>query len=261
MSVAIQWGYPVPSPGLTQGFIYFDAVTSIDESYSGEVSRNPIDGGGNIADHFTRDNPKVTFSGVISAVDISAKYKLIRDTEGNRPSNLRAAPEPVKVNDDGLSGLNFLPSFIGQFFKPTSPEVVIGIQSSEIIQTVKQTLTNLFKDGQVQLVTLYQYEGNNLRYTPLKNLIMTSLRFRETPETGNALFCDVSLEQVTFSNAKKTQLPEEYSQALVSQDLKNKSNTTDDLGKQDSTEKDVTPDLLQRRESSSILVEVFGGGN
>jgi len=51
MSIAIQWGYTDANAAilpLTQGFIYFDAVTAFTKQLSGTVSKNPIDGGGNI---------------------------------------------------------------------------------------------------------------------------------------------------------------------------------------------------------------------
>lgn len=242
MSIAIQWGYPVPTEGLTQGFIYFDAVTTLTKTLTGQVSKNPIDGGGNISDHFTRDNPIITLSGVISGVDISAKYKSsIRDVNGNQPSNLKQTPEAVKVNGTTTEFYNLIPDVIGQFFRPSSPSIVMGIQSSETLKAIQQKLESLFGDGTVQEVTLYEYQGNSLRREPLTNLVMTSLRFSDSPETGNALYCDITLEQVTFTDSKKTTIPKE----LVAPLLQSQASPTEDLGKQDSTTKDGTPPKLK----------------
>jgi hypothetical protein len=255
MSIALQWGYydSDTNPPLTQGFLYFDAVTSLRKSLTGSVSKNPIDGGGNIADHFTRENPIVNLSGVISGVDISSKYKNIQDPNGNTPTNIKAAPAAVKVNSSSNPLLDLLPASVGQFFRPSAPAIVMAAQSSETLKTIQQQLESLFSDGAVQLVTLYEYYGNNLKREPLENLVMTSLSFTDTPETGNALTCEITLEQVTFSSAKKAQIPENISAALVSEDLADRASGTDNMGKQDSTVQDGTPPLLTRDPSASMI--------
>jgi hypothetical protein len=255
MSIALQWGYyfSETNPPLTQGFLYFDAVTALRKSLTGSVSKNPIDGGGNIADHFTRDNPIVTFSGVISGVDISSKYKNIQDPNGNTPTNLKPAVNAVKINSSSNPLLDLLPASVGQFFRPSSPAIVMAVQSGDTLKTIQQQLESLFLDGTIQLVTLYEYYGNNLKREPVENLVMTSLVFSDTPETGNSLQCEITLEQVTFSQAKKTQIPKNIGDALVSQDLQNKAAGTDDKGKQDSTAQDGTPSPFQRDPSGSML--------
>lgn len=246
MSVAIQWGYPTPSEGGTQGFIYMDATTSLDKTLTGQVSKNPIDGGGNIADHFTRDNPIVTFSGVISGVDISAKYKQLKDDgNGNRPTNVKNAPDAVKINNIGNEFYNLVPDAIGQFFKPSSPSIVLSVQSSNTLKSIQQKLESLFLDGNVQLITLYEYQGNELRREPLTNLVMTSLRFSDGVDTGNALYCSITLEQVTFADSKKVTIPKE----LVSPLIESAASPTEDLGKQDSTKEEV----VTNAEDESIL--------
>lgn len=251
MSVALQWGYieDAKRPSPTRGFIYFDAVTVLKKSWSGQVSKQPIDGGGLITDHFTRDNPVVTFSGVISGVDISAKNRSIPDENSNTPTNIRPTPEAVQINQSSNPLLNLLPAGIGQFFKPSSPAVVMSSQSIETLKSIQVNLESLFADGQVQLVTLYEYYQNNLKREPLQNLVMTSLVFTDTPETGEALQCDITLEQITFGKVRKSRIDSKIQQSLVSQDLANKAASVQDSGKQDSTIKDGTPPKTTSKDS------------
>ena len=259
MSVAIQWGYfdDPNNPPLTQGFIYMDATTQLRKTLNGSVTKHPIDGGGNIVDHFTRENPIITFSGIISGVDISAKNRNIADPNGNTPTNLRPVPYAVKVNSSGRQLLNILPESITQFFKPSRPDISPLAQSSETLKTIQENLESLFADGQVQLVTLYEYHNNTLKREPLTNLVMTSLVFTDTPETGNALTCDITLEQVTFTQSKKGQIPKGIRAALVSQDLQTKAAQTNDKGKQDSTVNGV--DRVETTDQGETILYSSGG--
>ena len=43
----------------------------------------------------------------------------------------------------------------------------------------------------------------------VENLVLTSLRFYEDPDTGDALFCSATLEQVTITSTRSVVLPKE----------------------------------------------------
>lgn len=73
---------------------------------------------------------------------------------------------------------------------------------------------------------------------------MTNLTFRESPDSGYALYCDFSFEQVTFSTLKKTAIPQD-----VRDSLKKKASPKKSKGKQDSTAQDVGDGNLRRRRS------------
>lgn len=251
MTLAIQWGYPpyddVNSLPLTQGFIYFDAVTAYKRSYTGSVSKNPIDGGGLISDHFTRENPVITISAVISSVDISIKGINIFDLDGNSPNNTRWWKDSVKVNSNDKSLTNFLPDVVGQFFTPTKPQIVLASQPVDTLEQVRDLLTSLFDRNKVELVKLYEYENSQLLKAPLGNLVLTSLSFNETPESGEGLYCELTLEQITFVSTRTAQVPSGIREALLAQDLQKKGTTLENEGKKDSTVRTVDPD-------SSVLV-------
>jgi hypothetical protein len=252
MSIALQWGYfgvgeTGSEPPSTQGFLYFDAVTVLKKTFTGQVSKNPIDGGGNISDHFTRDNPIITFSGIISGVDISVNNRVgLEDPDGSTPTNLKPVTDALRINHDSNSLFNLIPSPIGQFFKPTSPSIVIATQSTETLKSIQSNLESLFNKDEVQLVTLYEYYQNSLKREPVKNLVMTSLVFTDSPDTGEALQCDITLEQISFAKSRRTKLSKDIQDALVAQNLKNKATSTENLGKQDSTVKEGVPPKVDR---------------
>lgn len=255
MSFAIKWGDESPE---NAGFIYFDAVTNWNQHYSGEVTSHPIDGGGNISDHFIRHNPKFTLSGVISSIDLSTNSWLISDSTGTEnPYNVKQAPSSVSVLSTDNSVLNkFIPSSIGQFIPDTTPVVLLDPQfiGQEVIDSIKDALIRLVYSGKkyndktgqfdsvINTVTIYEYGGssgtNITRAWPqysTEKIVITDITFKEDVESGFGLYCDVSFEQVEFVSLKKVSVPKNVVSSLAK-----KSAQKEDTGKIDSTVKSTT---------------------
>lgn len=242
MSLAIEWGDSSIQDG---GFIYCDAVTSYTQNYSGQVTKHPIDSGGNVTDHFIKSNPIFTIGAVITGVDISTGTYLIQDLDGNNPYNSNEAPNAVSVNSTDQSVLKkFIPDSIGQFLSDSTPEVVVDSRRADLLEQIRQALIDLTagvifndKTGQfdpsIQLVRLFEYDNTLLRKV-INNLVMTKITFKEDPNTGYGLYCDITFEQVTFSFLKKTVIPKD-----VQDGLKKKAAPKAYKGKQDSTPQDV----------------------
>lgn len=206
MSIAIQWGYDNTQEG-ELGFVYLDSVQTFKKSFSGTVSKNPIDGGGNISDHFTRDNPIINISAIISGVDISLGLLGIEDENGYSPTNIRNSFPSAQVNSDDKSLVKLLPSSIGQFFTPQKPKISMAAQPVDIIQKVKESLESLFNRNVIQLIKLYEYSGTNLTTKPTINLVLTNFTATEDTTSGTGLNCEFTLEQITFGSYKKTVIP------------------------------------------------------
>lgn len=244
MSFAIKWGDESPE---NAGFIYFDAVTNWNQHYSGEVTSHPVDGGGNISDHFIRHNPKFTLTGVISSIDLSTNSWLVSDSTGTEnPYNVKQAPTPVSVLSTDSSVLNrFIPSSIGQFIPDATPVVLLDPQfiGQEVLDAVKDALIRLIYSGKIDsvinTVTIYEYSGTSItkswpQYSTEK-IVVTDITFREDVESGFGLYCDISFEQVEFVSFKKINVPKN-----VVSSLSKKSAQKEDNGKIDSTVKSTT---------------------
>lgn len=240
MSLAIRW-----DDDNGGGLIYFDAVTSYSQDYSGKVTAHPIDAGGNVTDHYYKSNPRFKIGAVISGIDISTGTYLIQDLDGNSPYNSNEAPNPVSVNSTDQSVLQkFLPDSIGQFLSDDSPDVVVDSARTDLIEQIRDALIGLTSGelidpatGQfnpnIQLIDLYEYDGTKLSRI-VNRLVMTNVTFRETPDSGYALYCDFSFEQVTFASLKRTVIPQDVQNAL-----KKKASAKNSKGKQDSKVQDV----------------------
>ena len=242
MSLAIEWGDSSVQDG---GFIYLSAVTAYTQNYSGSVTKHPVDQGGNITDHFVRNNPVITIGAVITGVDISTGTYLIQDLDGNSPYNSNQAPNAVSVNSTDQSVLKkFIPDSIGQFLSDSQPEVVVDSRRADLLEQIRQALIDLTAgvvfndktgnfDPSIQLVRLFEYDNTLLRKV-INNLVMTKITFKEDPNTGYGLYCDITFEQVTFAFLKKTTIPKD-----VQDSLKKKASSKASKGKQDSTPQDV----------------------
>ena len=80
---------------------------------------------------------------------------------------------------------------------------------------------------------MYEYRGTLINRV-LNNLVITNIRFNEDVNTGYALYCDITFEQVTFAFLKKTDIPKD-----VQRPVQKKASTKKSVGKCDSTVKDT----------------------
>ena len=226
------------------GFIYLDAVTAYSQNYRGKPTAHPIDAGGTITDHFIKSNPTFRVSAAISGVDISTGTYLIQDLEGNSPYNAERPPSAVTVNSTDQSVLSkFLPNSINQFLSDATPDIFIDQARPDLRQQIRDALISLTSgevldqetgrfQPDIKLLQLYEYDGVKLTRV-INRLVMNELVFRETPESGNGLFCDFNFEQVSFVNLKQTEIPTD-----VQSSLKKKASTKASKGKQDSKVQD-----------------------
>ena len=241
MTLAINW-----SDENGGGLIYLDAVTLYSQDHSGKITQHPIDVGGNVTDHFYKNNARYRIGAVISGLDISTGSYLVQNNDGDLPYNSNFPPNPVSVNSTDSSVLRkFLPDSLGQFLSDSTPDVVVDAARTDLTEQIRDALISLTSgvvldqntgryNPNIQLIDLYEYDGYKLTRV-INRLVMTNVTFRETPDTGYALYCDFSFEQVTFASLKKTQIPQD-----VQSSLKKKASPKSTKGKQDSTIQDAS---------------------
>jgi hypothetical protein len=257
MSLAIRVGENNDKDGV---FIYFDAVSSYSQTYSGQVTKHPVDAGASIVDHFVKNNASFTITAIITGVDVSTGSYLIQDLEGNYPYNVNQAPTPVSVTSTDQSVLSqLIPDSIGQFLPNTIPDVIMDSARIDIIDQVRDSLIDLVSgsklnettgqfESNIQVVRLFEYNGTLLNRI-LNNLVITSIRFSEDANSGYALYCDITFEQVTFAFLKKTELPKN-----IRKSLEKKASAKKSVGKCDSTVKDPNnPNAGEEGKCESIV--------
>lgn len=244
MTFAIKWG-SFDSDDNNAGFIYFDAITASSQSYRGQVTSHPVDGGGNITDHFIRENPVFQFSGIITGTDLSSSSFLIKDEAGGSAFNAKQEPISISVTNAGSKLLQFLPASIGQFLDKQDANLVFDPEIRTDLRyeiACRDLIVNLIQgisynketqqiENKINLIDLYEFDDINIRRIT-SNLVITNFNVNESPESGDALFFDITLEQVEFATLKKEALPED-----VKKELQPKVTKTKNKGKQDSSVK------------------------
>ena len=226
MSLGIKWG-DLSDTSQSSGFIYIDCTVAYSQDYRGQVTKHAVDAGASITDHFIKENPVFTISGVISGTDLSHIPWQLLDENQQRPLNAQEQPEPISINLQGSKLLQYLPATIGQFLGTSKPKVeFFGNQRTDLSNevVVKDILKGILKglkynpkadrsESHIQLVELYEFDGINIRDI-IDDLVITSFRIDENPDTGDALFLNLTLEQVTFALLEKTEIPKDVADAV-----------------------------------------------
>lgn len=204
-------------------FIFLDAVTQYSRDFRGQVTSHPIESGGNISDHFIRNNPTYNISGVITAADISLGLLGIQDDLGNRPLNVPTTQvQAVTIKGGNNELLSKLPESVAQYFVNADASVVVSPNNSRrnLLASIRVQLENLFTKDKLSLVTLYEYKNNRLTNVIIDNLVMTSLNFKEDPDSGIALYVDITLEKVEFVSFKTAKVPKTELSGLTAEKKK-----------------------------------------
>lgn len=243
MSLAIRWLEDENDTG-SGGMLYFDAVQVYTQNYRGQVTKHPIDRGSNIVDHYVKENPVFTVSGVFTSVDVSTGSYLIQDLNNNTPYNVTPVTQDVSVNENDNLLKKFLPDSVGQFLGDSEPDISMQTRRQDFLEQVRDLIIGLNSgekfnektlqfDSNIQIVSLYEFDRALLKRI-VNNLVITNIMFREDVNTGYALYADITFEQVKFVGQKRTAIPADVANAL-----KKKTAAKSSKGKQDSTPKDV----------------------
>lgn len=233
MTLGIKYGDGSSVDQIESGFIYFDVVSSFSKSIRGQVTKNPIAGTTFVTDNFSRDNPALQLSAIISVADI-ANNLLILDEQGNNANNYIPQPSAVQVTGDKLSGLvNALPTSISQFFGKSNIEISMDSLRTNYREFVISVLENQMSgrklnnktqryETKIRTMKLYEFTGYELsKVTP--DLVLTGFNVKEDANSGSALVCELQFEAVRFVQLGKTELPKDLATKAR---LNNKASTS-----------------------------------
>lgn len=248
--------------------VWMDAVLSFSESYSSSVTKHQIESGSSISDHIIQDNAKFSISGVVSFVDFNKTLDFTRIPEGSVPEatnyvNVNYQPTPVVIGSPLSNPLvKLLPDSIRQFVgNDSKPSVTMGItfpgnsvNVEDILKSVINGFTEVGADRRVvnikQVVSLIEFNTDLSVKTIFDNCVCTSLSFAQDSESGDAIYPQMSFEQVRFVELMKTTFPTNR----ISSDVKNKGSEKAQKGNQPAKEYDIPPTIAApaKTETSSL---------
>jgi hypothetical protein len=222
-------GIKLPSleDGSDEGFwIYFDAVSTYTKNIRGQVTKNPTARAGKVVtDHFVKENPTFGFTGIISYVDIYNAQFLVLDGDLSSPNNARLSEiSPVRIQDSSNKLLNFLPESISQFLPLSNSSITmdqIGNNYKDYVTTcLERLMSGEYVDPKTQrtqtkirTIRLYEFIGLELDKI-IDDLCLVGINIAESPDTGNALICDLQFEQVKFVKLRTAALSPDVVKAM-----------------------------------------------
>uniref|UniRef100_A0AAU6VYJ9 Tail tube assembly initiator n=2 Tax=unclassified bacterial viruses TaxID=12333 RepID=A0AAU6VYJ9_9VIRU len=203
--------------------LWFDAITQYDVTYSASVTKHPVATGGYVSDHTTTDNVVLQISGVLSDADFNISrpanlgslqsYEATSDftasisDENNlfkvvnkQYTNNSAVVYPVTISE--RTSINrILPEVVAQFTKDTIPNVYVQPQDkAKTALAVKREMVLMWKaKEEFQVLDLL----DNFVIDAFGPCIFTNLSFREDESTGDALFPNMTIEQVVFTDLQE----------------------------------------------------------
>lgn len=246
--------------------IYFDAITTYSERYSGALSTHPLESGGVVTDHTTTNNTTIQLSGIISDADFNLTRPYITsDVSTNWGINNKTFVNnkpliagPTIQTPSNLTRL--LPESVSQFMATTIPQVTptrqerpkvaakirkeliemaggIGAVSSRTEDiNLGSVNANGKMRGKPEIFSLVNFEDGTITGV-IKNCVFTSLDFTETAETGDALYPVMSIECARFATTKTTTVPR-----TANKGRKSGKTTTRDTKTGDDASKEATND-------------------
>lgn len=257
MTIAIKFG-DSKDPKSISGVIYFDAVTKYDKKYGGKTTSHPLEVGASITDHYISDNKKYKVEGVVSHVDFSPIPTMVT-LEEDPVTNKNNPPIPVQVVGGGNLIDMLMPDVISQFLGANIPEVIMDeserVNFRDMVEdTLERILHGVYYneeeerlENRMTLITLFEMEGSGVNPTKtIQDLVITNFEIKEDPETGDALFFQMDMEQVSYVMLKDAEAPEP---AQGSKESRTTSGTKDN------------GNIEERKESTDSPITASGQGS
>jgi hypothetical protein len=188
--------------------IWFDAITQYDTTYSASVTKHPVSSGGYVSDHTTIDNVILNISGIFSDADFNISRQLIevKGADGKAISknkqytNNTQTVYPVSINE--TSSINrILPEVIAQFTKDSIPTAFVTPQEkAKTALAVKFNLIDMWRTREeFQVLDII----DNSVVEEFSPCVFTNITFREDESTGEGVFPQMTIEQVTFTDLQE----------------------------------------------------------
>lgn len=212
--------------------IWFDAILGWGQQYSATVTKHPIEGGGQVTDHTTLDNPKLTIQGVVSDADFNLSRPIISTfdadayniTQKQFVNNSPVITSP-EITYASSKYAKYLPEEAQKYLPQTSPTVFVPDSPKPMYSAYIEGLLTTMWEGKEEF-ELVEFVDDNIRRVFIQ-CIFTGVSFAEDPDSGAALYADLSIEQVRYATSVNVKIPQR-----VSKDMKPKTAEQRNKGKQ-----------------------------
>lgn len=193
--------------------IWFDAILQFSERYTGTLSAHPLESGNVVNDHTTINNLEITLQGIVSDADFNLDRPTIteddtRDWHINNKQFVNNSPVTTGVEIDYKPGLSkFLPESVGQFLTPTVPTVTVpAFDRPKFAARIKDELIAI--QTKAENFSLVDFQQGRI-WRVLDQCVLTGLDFTETPDSGDAIYPNMTIVQARYATTKSTTVPKQ----------------------------------------------------
>lgn len=188
--------------------IWLDAVTDKDESYSSSLTKHPIEKGASISDHKVNEPISIRLSGVISDYDFHNTRPILKGEDLSSKNKPDDKDKGVHIGDNTDLSRLLLPESLNNLVNTVKgkkiPEVKIDRFSNQEATKTKELLKLLFNSGEP--ITLLGFNGNE-KVDNFTNLVITNINFPETSDSYDAVYFNMTLEEVFVTVLRKGTTP------------------------------------------------------
>jgi len=180
--------------------ILFDSILSFSESYQGSVTSHPVEDGTKISDNIVTENIKLKIQGVVSDYNF---WNPLKDAANAAvPYYNQGTP---RFDSMGVIDSNLNPSFSDA----QAPQDYAATKDNSSVKAamfvVRDRLIRIQRDKELVTVLAYTLTGNDSEITRYENCVITDLSFDTSPDSGYAIYPNISIEQVKTVKVKVVQ--------------------------------------------------------
>lgn len=181
--------------------ILFDSVLAFSESYQGSVTSHQVEDGSKISDNVTVENVKIKIQGVVTDYNF---FNPIKDA-GNQKVPGYDYPRQygsMLINTKGEPETNANVA-IPSDYSGTDNDGNVSVKAA--MEVVKQRLIQIQQKKEFITVLGYNTDGKDSEINKYPNCIITDIAFNQNPESGYAIYPDITIEQVNLVKVKVLQ--------------------------------------------------------
>lgn len=202
--------------------IWFDAILQYNRQMTSTITKHPVETGASVSDNTTRENLVMQISGVVSDADFNLQRPnlSVSDSTNNDitrktfVNNTPVLDNTVQISTGQNSYTKYLPETLAQFVEDQVPTVTVSESSRPVFSdTIENALTEIWNNSEE--VSIIEFDGDKVRGGIKHNCIMISLSLQESPDSGAALWPEMTFEQVTYVTSESTTIPKTVNKSIT----------------------------------------------
>lgn len=190
--------------------LYFDSIQNYSKTKSSNISRHPIDSASVVTDHISKDNPKISIKGTLSAADFHSTdqrpQELLDSTDFTIDNEYNSPVNGVEITQRS-NVLDFLPGSIQQFLGSTNPSTVsMDSFRGYSHEAARDKLERAWQNSERLTLLDYNYDtftGRSVSVRSVSDVVITNYEDVETVTTGDSLDFNITFEKIRIVYIKE----------------------------------------------------------